>query len=210
MLVRFCRIVHETVVGEKIRSKAATFLKWCLIRSSQLKFYAHFWGQAPYNWGSDKSANWMASRRAGRVKKSATLWELAFYQHSSSVGLCCKTGLRIFECVESLSLQELAFITIHPMLACAVKELMSWNQYCSRVNYREPLSIMWQHNIGHQLRSYISYGVSAFWYFPTSLAPFFHVPHQWLPEHHNLPSRVSSNQYAWHCMIDYMWWRAQG
>ncbi len=144
-----------------------------------------FLGQAPYNWGSDKSAYWLASPWAGRVKNIRTSWECdplrtCFYQLSSII-VGCKSTLRIFECVESLSLQELAFLTIHPMLACSA-----------------------QHQHWTSAQSYISYCV-AFWYFRTSVTPFFHVPHQWLAEHHNLPSRVSSNQYAWHCMIDYMW-----
>jgi hypothetical protein len=163
--------------GEKIRSKAVTFLKWWLIRSSQQKFYAHFGARLPIIEAWIRGANWMASPWAGRIKNIRTSWECdplrtCFYQHSSNVGLCCKIGLRRFECVESLSLQELAFITIHPMLACAVKQMIRWNQYCSIVNCREPLNyVAAQHWTSAQELHIILCCFLIFWYLSNTFFP---------------------------------------
>jgi len=119
----------------------------------------------------------MASPWAGRIKNIRTSWECdplrtCFYQHSSNVGLCCKIGLRRFECVESLSLQELAFITIHPMLACAVKQMIRWNQYCSIVNCREPLNhVAAQHWTSAQELHIILCCFLIFWYLSNTFFP---------------------------------------
>jgi hypothetical protein len=132
--------------GKRIRSKAATFLKWCLIRSSQQKFYAHFWARLPIIEAWIRvQIEWLPLGQGGlrmlEHLQSATLWEHAFINIHLLLACAVKSGQEYLNVLRvRLSLQELAFITIHPMLACAVKQLIKWNQYCSIVDCREPLN----------------------------------------------------------------------